>query len=471
MSTRKLSRRDFLRIAAVTAGGALAAACAPAVPPATPVAAPKTEPPKQAAPTEAPKTAPQPASAGKMVFWPEWGGKDADALQAQVNKFTKETGTEVEFLPIRDHARMIASISAGNPPDLLMTWDAGAVGSWGFEGALRDLKSYIDVAKMDLKSFIPIGLASGNLMGAKQIGIPLTNYITTVLYWNKQTFKSAGLDPEKGPTTWDETWQMAEKITKVESGQIKKWGYGVLMGQDGHPTTMAYANGGSIWSKDNRQVTPDDPANIEGLRWMRKFYEKYKTEEVRRWISSATMGADSPTNPLYTGDLGMWLTGEWMPSYVERLKDIKVDLGAAYLPYAKAEGKGTMCANTNPLVIPTAAKNADAAFKFIQFISQPANSGEMCVIVGNAAPTYEGVKVQAANTKNTMYKWLLEEVWLKGNIKPMTINSPVGNQYRDAYNRARAEVVEDGKDPVKAMKEVKDEIQPQLDAALKKLGL
>lgn len=470
MRTEKLSRRDFLRIAVVTAGGAAIAACAPAAPPA-PTAQPQAEQPKQAQPTEAPKVAPQAPAAGKMVFWPEWGGKDADALQAQVNKFTKETAIEVEFLPIRDHARMIASISAGNPPDLLMTWDAGAVGSWGFEGALRDLKPYIDAAKMDLKAFIPIGLASGNLMGIKQIGIPLTNYITTVLYWNKDTFKAAGLAPETPPATWDETWMMAEKITKVEGGQIKKWGYGVLMGQDGHPTTMAYAFGGAIWSKDYRQVTPDDPANIEGLKWIRKFYEKYKTEEVRRWTSSATMGADSPTNPLYTGDLGMWLTGEWMPSYVDRLTDVKVNLGATYLPYAKAEGKGTMGANTNPLVIPTAAKNPDAGFKFIQFISKAENSGEMCVTVGNASPTYEGVKVQVANTKNAMYKWLLEEAWLKGNIKPMTINSPVGNQYGDAYTRARAQVVEDGADAATTMKKLKDEIQPELDAALKKLGI
>jgi hypothetical protein len=41
----------------------------------------------------------------------------------------------------------------------------------------------------------------------------------------------------------------------------------------------------------------------------------------------------------------------------------------------------------------------------------------------------------------------------------------------DAFTRARAEVVEDGKDPAETMKGVKDEIQPQLDEALKKLGI
>ena len=53
----------------------------------------------------------------------------------------------------------------------------------------------------------------------------------------------------------------------------------------------------------------------------------------------------------------------------------------------------------------------------------------------------------------------------------MTVNSPIGNQYNDAYNRARDEVVQDGKDAAEAMKAVKDEIQPQLDEALAKLGL
>ncbi len=473
---KKLTRRDFLKGLTLSGAGLAIAACAaPAAAPAPAPAAPTDAPAASAAesPTEAPAAEAPAQAAGTMVFWPEWGGKDADALQAQVDKWAAQTGNTSEFLPIRDHTRMIASMSAGNPPDLLMTWDANAVGQWGFEGVLKDLKPYIDQAGMDLAMYYPIGVASGNLMGTAQIGLPLTNYITTVMYWNKNVFKDAGLDPELVPETWEQVIEISDKLSVVEGGQLKKLGYGVLTGQDAHPTTYAYAFGGSIWSDDRRTVTPDDPANIEGLKFCRSFYEKYGTDEMQRWSSSLGTEADSPTYPIYTGDMGMQVQGEWMPSYFTRITDVAIDMGGAYLPHpaAKPEVAGTMNANTNPLVIPTQAKNPDAGFDFIKFISQPENSAEMCVIVGNASPVVEGLKLQVAKTPEALYQWILGTAWAEGDVKPMTINSPVGSLYNDTYTRYRDEVVQDGRDPEEAMAALKDEIQPELDAALEKLGL
>lgn len=473
MNTNRLSRREFLRVGALGAAGLALAACQPQVIEKTVEVTREVEKVVEQT-VEVERTVQVEAGREEMVFWPEWGGKDADALLVQVQKFTEETGIIVGFLPIRDHARMIASMSAGNPPDLLMTWDANAVGSWGFEGVLRDLGPYIEGTGFDLDALHPLGVQSGSLMGVRQIGLPLTNYITSGFWWNKDAFEAVGLDPEKAPETWEETWEVAEKITVVENGQIKRWGYGILSGQDGHPSTMAYCFGGSIYSDDLRQVTPDSEANIEALRWMRQFYEKYGADEIRRWQGSVNLGADAPTNPLYTGELGMQVNGEWIPSFVERLQeDIQVNVGVTYMPYpaAKPAVKGTMTANSNPMVIPTDAKNPEAAFKFIQFISRPENSAEMCVIVGNASPVKEGIQLMLKSITNPLYKWLLEEAWTKGQVKPMTFNTPVGAEYMDAFTVAREEVLEDGRDPVEAMKAVKDEIQPKLDAALAELGL
>jgi len=479
MATKWISRRAFLKGAVLGGAGLILTACpAPATvaPVVQPTAVPPTMAPEATAvpPAEAPAPTAAPAAEGKtMVFWPEWGGKDADILKAQVDKWSEKTGIANEFLPIRDHTRMIASMSAGNPPDLLMTWDANAVGQWGFEGVLKDLQPYIDATGFDMKALFPIGIASGNLMGIKQIGLPLTNYICTVLYYNKDAFTAGGQDPEKPPETWEELWDLSEKLTVVEGGQIKKMGYGPLTGQVGHPTVYAYAFGGSIWSDDRRKVTPDDEANIEGLKFVRQYYEKYTTAEMQRWATSLGTEADAPTYPIYTGTMGMMVDGEWLPAYVDKITDIKINIGGAYLPHpaAKPEVKGTMGANTNPMVIPTQAKNPDAGFDFIKFISEPANSAEMCLIVGNASPVVEGLKLQIAQTPQPLYKWVLEVAWAEGQVKPLTINSPVGSMYNDAYDRYKLEVIEDGRDAVEAMTALKEEIQPELDAALAKMGI
>jgi multiple sugar transport system substrate-binding protein len=458
VNKQTLSRRDFLRMSVVTAAGVALTACA------APGAAPAAQEGEAAASTQ--------EGAG-MVFWPEWGGKDADALQAQVKKFTDETGITVDYLPIRDHARMIASMGAGNPPDLLMTWDSGAIGTWAFNEAIIDLKPHIEASGFDLETLHPLGVASGDLMGIKQIGLPLSNYLNTVLYWNKDAFANAELDPETPPATWQEARAMADKITVVEDGQIKKWGFQVYQGQMGHPSVIAYAFGGDIYSPDRRQVTPDSEGMIQMLEWIRSFYSDYTVAEVRRWTDSITEAADSPTNPIYTGDAAMLLTGEWMPSFIERIEGVEVNVGAAYMPYpeAKPELKGTMAANSNPMIIPSDAKNPDAGWQFIEFISRPENSAEMCVIVGNASPVKEGVKLQAAQTESPLYKWMLEDVWVNAKILPLTVSTPVGSLYSDALAREIELVLALEKEPLEAMQTVKEEIQPELDAALEELGM
>lgn len=460
MEQKRLSRRTFLRLSSLAAVGVTIAACAPA-------AAPAEEAPKEEAPQ-----AEAPAANKKWAFWPEWGGKDADALKVQVDKFNAENGLECDYLPIRDHARMVASISAGEPPDLLMTWDSNAVGTWGFEEALIDLMPFITAAKMDLNNFFKIGLDSGNLMGIRQIGLPLTNYLTSVLYFNKTAFEAAGLDPETPPETWEDTWTFSEKLTEVDGSAIKKLGFMVNMGQDGHPTLMAYANGGSIWSDDFRKVTPDSEANIAGLTWQQQFFKKYTADELDRWGASVETDGTLPTFSLYAGISAMRIDGEWLPNMYEAL-DPPAPLGFGFLPYPmnKPDVKGTMTANTNPMVIPKAAKNPDAGFKFIEFISRAENTGEMCVPVGNASPTKDGLAKQISLTTSVTYKTMLEEVWAKGNIKPMTINSPVGSEYMDAYGRARDAVLKDGADPATEMAKLREEIQPKLDEALAKLGV
>ena len=65
------------------------------------------------------------------------------------------------------------------------------------------------------KSFYPAFMANGQIDG-KTWGIPFQRS-TIVLYWNKDAFKDAGLDPEKAPATWDEMVAFGKKLTKRDA--------------------------------------------------------------------------------------------------------------------------------------------------------------------------------------------------------------------------------------------------------------
>ncbi|MCC7048662.1 MAG: extracellular solute-binding protein, partial [Alphaproteobacteria bacterium] len=77
-----------------------------------------------------------------------------------------------------------------------------------------------DLAKTDadkawLKSFYP-GFMENSQTGGKTWGIPFQRS-TIVMYWNKELFKEAGLDPSVPPKTWAELVAMGTKLTKKDA--------------------------------------------------------------------------------------------------------------------------------------------------------------------------------------------------------------------------------------------------------------
>ncbi len=66
-----------------------------------------------------------------------------------------------------------------------------------------------------LKSFFPAFMLNSQT-GGKTWGIPFQRS-TIVLYWNKEAFKEAGLDPNRPPATWAEQVDYAKKLTKRDA--------------------------------------------------------------------------------------------------------------------------------------------------------------------------------------------------------------------------------------------------------------
>ena len=74
-----------------------------------------------------------------------------------------------------------------------------------------------------LAGFYPAFMVNSQT-GGKTWGIPFQRS-TIVLYWNKDLFKEAGLDPNKPPANWDEMVEYAQKLTKGDaSGKVTQWG-------------------------------------------------------------------------------------------------------------------------------------------------------------------------------------------------------------------------------------------------------
>src|SRR3546814_8391611 len=71
-----------------------------------------------------------------------------------------------------------------------------------------------------LDSFYPAFMENSQT-GGKTWGIPFQRS-TIVMYWNKEAFQEAGLDPETPPQNWNELIESGQKLTKRDaSGNVR----------------------------------------------------------------------------------------------------------------------------------------------------------------------------------------------------------------------------------------------------------
>jgi sn-glycerol 3-phosphate transport system substrate-binding protein len=228
-----------------------------------------------------------------------------------------------------------------------------------------------------LKSFYPALMLNGTYKG-KVYGIPFQRS-TIVLYWNKDAFKEAGLDPEKPPTNWNEMQQMAAKLVKKDgSGNVSRWG--VMVPSTGYPYWMFQA-----FSRQNGQdlMTPD------GTRT--NFAHPDVVAALEYWVNLGRKHAVMPAGTVEWGTLRqnfvegktamMWHT----TGNLTAVKDgAKFAFGVSMLPASKQRGSPTGGGNWYLFKKSTPAERK-AAFEFIKWITAPERAADWSIATGYVA--------------------------------------------------------------------------------------
>jgi len=176
------------------------------------------------------------------------------------------TTTDVQFMVFQESiAKMLAAITAGNPPELGEQGpDVGT--QFAASGALMDLTA---VARELGGTFLPLQRDAYVTYQGKVYAIPWYNE-TRVLFYHRDLLDRAGVRP---PTTWAEWIAAAQKLTTGD-----QYGCGIAVegtwpGQMWIP--LGISNGGRVIDKTGKIVS-DSPAMREGLQFVTDLYLKYK---------------------------------------------------------------------------------------------------------------------------------------------------------------------------------------------------
>lgn len=161
--------------------------------------------------------------------------------------------------------------AAGEPADVFMVNNPDFA-TFANSGNLLNLDEYVEDGYFD--DFFPGVLGMYNWQGAN-MAIPFTTDCR-ILWYNKDIFEAAGLDPEKAPTTWEELATYANKI----AANTDYYGFGMDLGLTEFPTQGLFcASESSIINvAEDGTITPnvDTPefrAYLETLNSMKDSFE------------------------------------------------------------------------------------------------------------------------------------------------------------------------------------------------------
>jgi multiple sugar transport system substrate-binding protein len=418
-----------------------------------------------AATTEAPPTEEVVAEGPEVLrVWITWGDNPAQ-IQELFNRYGDANNVKVEVnTPVEDD-KVIAALSGSDPPDVLVLGGPDAVSTWVNEGLLTPLDDLVAAHGIDLDDIYPAMLAQGRYQG-KLYALPWGSD-TYGLFWNKDLFEEAGLDPEKPPETMEELAEVADKLTKVEAdGTITQLGF-VPDFSWSHFDQYVKLFGGYWFSEDGTKVQLDTPAMIEAMKWEQQFYTKYGTEEVLRFVSS-TGEYSSPEHGFMSGKIAMMVDGEWMTG-VNFIEGLKPDLwyGVAPIPYPadKPENAKTNVVGGTVALIPSGVKDKDAAAKLLAWMMTPEIVAEEMVANFNLPSSGEAAKDPRFHENEKFAVFM--ELANSPNATYHTFTA-ISAELLTELELIEEQVLHTGADPEPLLKEAQAKLQPMLDEALGK---
>ncbi|GII76797.1 ABC transporter substrate-binding protein [Sphaerisporangium rufum] len=296
-----------------------------------------------------------------LKFWNGFTGPDRKAVEGIVEKYNSSQNKakiEMSIMPWDVFFnKLLPSLGSGTGPDIA-AMDTVQIPQYAARNVFQPLDDVYGTGNLDPNVLVKSAADATTFQG-KKYGVPM-NFTTLKLYWNKDMFKKAGLDPEKPPADWDQLAQYAKKLTKDTNGDGKPEQYGISLAD--HDTIamwpiFLWQNGGGVVSDDGKTATLDDPATIEA---------------AKRWTGLVTKDKISPIGQsggdadklFQSKKAAMEIVGPWMTT---GFKDAGIDFGIAMPPAGpKAEVTlGTSVAFT--LSSRATGAKKDAAVDFMSF--------------------------------------------------------------------------------------------------------
>lgn len=307
----------------------------------------------------------------ELVYWKSY---NVDVYKEFINKFNEEhPNIHVTAETFPDHQSTLQKIqvqaSAGNAemPNVIQL-DTCMTATVDSVAPLVDLKPYLDASDtLKLDNFYDT-FQEEAYVGDKLAGLHVCANCD-VLFYNREIFEQAGLDPEKAPETWDEVISYGKQIKEKCGDAVIPFAYTGITGDyyeqfSWEWQAMVQSAGGQLFNEDYTEPLFNSPEGVAALEFL-----------VGTVTDSQIATLSYPEKGFENGKVGMYMDGTWsINAYQNALGD---QLGVGLMP-GKSESKVMVGGDQMMIVDSGDQKVNDAAFEFLTYMM----SDE--VIIGNS---------------------------------------------------------------------------------------
>ena len=317
------------------------------------------------------------------MYFPVSVGGGPDALIDELCAQYHEENPNITVTPVYagsyadTRTKVQAAIKGGNTPDLAIMFSIDLYSLLAMD-AIADIDSFCTTEEDQewLNGFYD-GFMMNSRDGETTYGIPWQRS-TIVLYYNKDAFKAAGLDPEQPPTTWDELYEDAQKLTITENGQTTQ--YGIQIPSDGYAywmlqTFCVQQDGFNLMNDTGTETYYDDDRTATGLKFWKSLSEAgSQPSGIVAWATTPSDFLEGKTAMMYhtTGNL------------TNVKNNATFDFGVAMLPENESFGSPTGGGNFY-IFKGVSEERQQAAFDFIKWMTDDERVAQWSIDIGYVA--------------------------------------------------------------------------------------
>jgi len=267
----------------------------------------------------------------EIQFWHAMGGALGVEFDALVQRFND---SQRDFRVVAEHKgsyedTMIGALAAqraGSGPHLVQVYEAGTAHMIAAKSAVRPLAQLLaeNHVRIDAHDFVPAVAGYFSDGAGRLLALPF-NISTPILFYNKDAFRKAGLDPEKAPQTW---YEMPKAM-----GELAKAGYECVL-TTVWPSWVQIENM-STWHNQDFATRENGLAGLDAKLIFNTHLMVRHVSMLSSWVRAGFFTYSGRRiegeRRFAKGECAMVTAGS--SSYAELRREAKFDFGVAQLPY------------------------------------------------------------------------------------------------------------------------------------------